>query len=103
MIAITNNNITEERIQEIVHHIEKQGVTAHVSRGTDRTVIGIIGKADPTLAEQLRQMKGIENVVKSPNHINWQAVISIQIILSSRSKMLRSEESSLLSWGDHVQ
>lgn len=64
MIAIVSNSVSEERIAEIVHHIEKHGVQAHVSKGTDRTVIGIIGKADPTLAEQLRQMKGIENVIK---------------------------------------
>lgn len=64
MIAITNSNITEERIAEIVQHIEKTGVQAHVSRGIDRTVIGIIGKAEPTLAEHLRQMKGVENVIK---------------------------------------
>jgi 3-deoxy-7-phosphoheptulonate synthase len=64
MIAITSNKLPEERIQEIVHHIEKFGVQAHVSRGEDRTVIGIIGKADPVLAEQLRQMSGVEQVVK---------------------------------------
>jgi 3-deoxy-7-phosphoheptulonate synthase len=64
MIAITSNKVTDERIAEIVEHIEKQGVQAHVSKGTDRTVIGIIGKADPKLAEQLRQMAGIENVIK---------------------------------------
>ncbi|MFC5652371.1 3-deoxy-7-phosphoheptulonate synthase [Paenibacillus solisilvae] len=64
MIVITNSNVTEERIGEIVLHIEKAGVQAHVSRGTDRTVIGIIGKAEPTLAEHLRQMKGVENVIK---------------------------------------
>ncbi len=64
MIAITSNTISEERLNEIVHHIERQGVKAHVSKGIDRTVIGIIGNADPTLAEQLRQMKGIENVIK---------------------------------------
>ncbi|MFK7693579.1 3-deoxy-7-phosphoheptulonate synthase [Paenibacillus sp. HJGM_3] len=64
MIAITSNHITDERIAEIVHHIEKHGVQAHVSKGVDRTVIGIIGKADPKLAEQLRQMSGIENVIK---------------------------------------
>jgi 3-deoxy-7-phosphoheptulonate synthase len=64
MIAVTSNNISDERIAEIVHHIEKYGVQAHVSKGTDRTVIGIIGKADPKLAEQLRQMSGIENVIK---------------------------------------
>ncbi|MEI7025969.1 3-deoxy-7-phosphoheptulonate synthase [Paenibacillus sp. y28] len=64
MIAITSSTITDERIAEIVHHIEKFGVQAHVSRGTDRTVIGIIGKAEPKLAEQLRQMSGIDNVIK---------------------------------------
>ncbi|TMV45430.1 3-deoxy-7-phosphoheptulonate synthase [Paenibacillus mesophilus] len=64
MIAVTSNQVSDERIAEIVRHIEKQGVQAHVSKGTDRTVIGIIGKADPKLAEQLRQMSGIENVIK---------------------------------------
>ncbi|MFC4809229.1 3-deoxy-7-phosphoheptulonate synthase [Paenibacillus sp. GCM10023250] len=64
MIVITKNNEPEERITEIVQHIEKAGVQTHVSRGTDRTVIGIIGKAEPTLAEHLRQMKGVENVIK---------------------------------------
>lgn len=64
MIAITSNNVPEERIQEIVHHIEKHGMQAHVSKGTDRTVIGIIGQFEPTLAEQLRSMKGIEDVVR---------------------------------------
>jgi 3-deoxy-7-phosphoheptulonate synthase len=64
MIVITKNNVAEERISEIVQHIERAGVQAHVSRGTDRTVIGIIGKAEPTLAEHLRQMKGVENVIK---------------------------------------
>ncbi|WP_168122942.1 3-deoxy-7-phosphoheptulonate synthase [Paenibacillus sp. HB172176] len=64
MIVITEPNITDERIKEITIHIEKAGVQAHVSRGTDRTVIGIIGSAAPTLAEHLRQMKGVENVIK---------------------------------------
>lgn len=64
MIVITKNNIAEERIGEIVAYIERAGVQAHVSKGTDRTVIGIIGKADPTLSEHLRQMKGVDNVIK---------------------------------------
>ncbi|TXK85601.1 3-deoxy-7-phosphoheptulonate synthase [Paenibacillus sp. N3.4] len=64
MIAITSNKTSDERIQEIVQFIEKQGVQAHVSKGEDRTVIGIIGQADPKLAEHLRQMSGVEQVVK---------------------------------------
>ncbi|MGG1514429.1 3-deoxy-7-phosphoheptulonate synthase [Paenibacillus oryzisoli] len=64
MIAITSNKIGDERIQEIVQYIESQGVQAHVSKGEDRTVIGIIGQADPKLAEHLRSMSGVEQVVK---------------------------------------
>jgi 3-deoxy-7-phosphoheptulonate synthase len=64
MIVITSPHIAEERITEIVRHIEQTGVQAHVSRGTDRTVIGIIGKAEPTLAEHIRSMSGVENVIK---------------------------------------
>jgi 3-deoxy-7-phosphoheptulonate synthase len=64
MIAITSNSISEERLAEIVRQVEKHGVTAHVSRGTDRTVIGIIGKFDPSLEEKLRAMKGVENVIR---------------------------------------
>ncbi|WP_276354626.1 3-deoxy-7-phosphoheptulonate synthase [Cohnella caldifontis] len=64
MIVITSPHVPEERIAEIVRYIEQRGVQAHVSRGTDRTVIGIIGKADPSLAEHLRSMKGVENVIK---------------------------------------
>jgi len=64
MIAILSNKAGEERIQEVVKAIEKRGLQAHVSRGTEHTVVGIIGKVEPTLAEQLRQMKGVENVIK---------------------------------------
>jgi 3-deoxy-7-phosphoheptulonate synthase len=64
MIVITSPHISDERMNEIVRHIEQGGVQAHLSRGIDRTVIGIIGKADPHLAEHLRSMQGVENVIK---------------------------------------
>ncbi|NOU92161.1 3-deoxy-7-phosphoheptulonate synthase [Paenibacillus sp. LMG 31456] len=64
MIVIISNKVSEERINEIVQHIEKNGVQAHVSKGVDRTVVGIIGNADPKLSEQLRQLTGVEQVVK---------------------------------------
>ncbi|MFD0961690.1 3-deoxy-7-phosphoheptulonate synthase [Paenibacillus chungangensis] len=65
MIVITKSNIDNARIEEIVAYIERnEGVQAHVSKGTDRTVIGIIGQADPALGDHLRGMKGVENVIK---------------------------------------
>lgn len=64
MIAIISNKTPDDRVNEIVNHIHNHGVQTHISKGTDRTVIGIVGAVDPTLAEQLRQMKGIEEVIK---------------------------------------
>jgi 3-deoxy-7-phosphoheptulonate synthase len=64
MIVIISNKTSEERISEIVAQIERHDVQAHVSKGVDRTVIGIIGKADPKLSEQIQQLSGVEQVVK---------------------------------------
>lgn len=64
MIVIAGVQTPEEHILAIVEVIEKEGLQAHVSRGSDRTIIGLIGSVEPKLAEHLRQMKGVENVVK---------------------------------------
>src|SRR5690606_21470372 len=65
MIVITKNNVPEESLQQIVQFIERRdGMKGHISKGTDRTVIGIIGQADPQLGEQLKSMRGVENVIK---------------------------------------
>lgn len=78
MIVIAGVQTPEEHIQAIVEVIEKEGLQAHVSRGSDRTIIGLIGSVEPKLAEHLRQMKGVENVVKISKSYNWPAVIFIR-------------------------
>jgi 3-deoxy-7-phosphoheptulonate synthase len=64
MIAILSPTTPDERIQEIVQFIEKHDLQAHVSKGMERTVIGIIGQFGPSFGEQVRQLKGVENVVR---------------------------------------
>ncbi|OMD36451.1 3-deoxy-7-phosphoheptulonate synthase [Paenibacillus odorifer] len=64
MIVITSNQTPEEQVKDIIAVIEKEGLQVHLSRGADHTVIGLVGVVTPKLAEHLRQMKGVENVVK---------------------------------------
>lgn len=64
MIVIVSNTVPESRIGEIARFIEDKGLQAHISKGAERTVIGIIGQINPVISEQLQQMKGIEKVVK---------------------------------------
>jgi 3-deoxy-7-phosphoheptulonate synthase len=64
MIVVMSNQVSDERINQVVSFIESHQVRAQVSKGDNRTVIGIIGKVDPILADQLRQLQGVEQVVK---------------------------------------
>ncbi|GGF73879.1 3-deoxy-7-phosphoheptulonate synthase [Paenibacillus albidus] len=64
MIVITSNQTPEEQVKDIIGVIEREGLQVHLSRGADHTVIGLVGTVTPKLAEHLRQMKGVENVVK---------------------------------------
>lgn len=64
MIVIVNNQTPEEQVQDILKVIEKNGLQPHISKGADRTVIGLIGNVNPQISEHLRQMRGVENVVK---------------------------------------
>lgn len=103
MIVIAGKATPEEQIQDIVSVIEKEGLQVHISRGEDRTIIGLIGKVEPKMQEHLRQMKGVENVVK----------ISKSYKLASRDfhpedtvisiKGVDIGGKNLLSWADHVR
>lgn len=64
MIVITSNQTPQEQVDDIIAVIEREGLQVHLSRGADHTVIGLVGGVTPKLAEHLRQMKGVENVVK---------------------------------------
>lgn len=64
MIVITSNQTPEEQVKDIIAVIEREGLQVHLSKGADHTVIGLVGSVTPKLAEHLRQMKGVENVVK---------------------------------------
>jgi 3-deoxy-7-phosphoheptulonate synthase len=64
MIVVTLSAIQEEQLNEIVRFIEKHDLDTHVVNGEDRIVICVIGKADSKLADQLRQMKGVIEVIK---------------------------------------
>lgn len=63
MILILQSGVTDEQIDHVVERIEKLGHSAHVSRGTFRSVVGIIGDEGDLLAEPLRAIPGVQEVV----------------------------------------
>jgi 3-deoxy-7-phosphoheptulonate synthase len=43
MIIVLKPGVSEEQIQHVVERVESLGLRAHLSRGTYRTIVGVIG------------------------------------------------------------
>ena len=63
MILILKSNATEKQIDHVVERVEALGLKPHLSRGTHRTIVGIIGDEDKLRAEPLRAIPGVQEVV----------------------------------------
>ncbi len=64
MIVIMEDNSTQKDIDKVVDRIEELGYTPHISRGENKTIIGIIGDLDrEELIESLGAYPEIERLV----------------------------------------
>ncbi|MBW7933580.1 MAG: 3-deoxy-7-phosphoheptulonate synthase [Gemmatimonadaceae bacterium] len=63
MIIITEFGIPQETLDALREHLERHGVRTHVSRGTDRVVVGCIGDTSVLDAGAVRRRPGVASVV----------------------------------------
>lgn len=63
MIVVMRLGATEEEIAGVVERIEAAGFKAHVSRGVERTIIGLIGHEYPELRDMLELLPGVVEVM----------------------------------------
>ena len=63
MILILRGDATEEQIAHVVKRVQEMGFQAHLSRGTHRTIVGIIGDEDQTREAPLRAIPGVSDVI----------------------------------------
>jgi 3-deoxy-7-phosphoheptulonate synthase len=63
VIIILKSNVTESQIAHVVERVEALGLQAHLSRGTYRTIIGVIGDEDLLRAAPLRAIPGVADVM----------------------------------------
>src|SRR5919201_2627905 len=55
---------TEDQLTEVIARIESLGFRAHVSRGAERTIVGVIGDERPVDEETFEVLSGVERVVR---------------------------------------
>lgn len=63
MILILKGGATDEQVEHVVQRVESLGLKAHLSRGTFRTIIGIIGDESEIVVESISAIPGVAKVV----------------------------------------
>ena len=63
MIIVLRSDATEQQINHIIEKVQKLGLTPHLSKGTERTIIGVIGPEDVLRVTPLEVFAGVEKVM----------------------------------------
>jgi 3-deoxy-7-phosphoheptulonate synthase len=63
MMIIMRTDATKEQVSRVVDRVENFGLTAHISSGEERTVIGAVGESRPLLMDQFLHLPGVDRVV----------------------------------------
>ena len=63
MIIVLKPEATQCQINHIIDKVQALGLTVHVSKGSERTIIGVIGPEDVLRVTPLEIFPGVENVI----------------------------------------
>lgn len=63
MIVVMRKDSTEEQLEGVRKRIEGHGLTAHLSEGVERTVVGVLGQTYRELKDELEVLPGVMEVV----------------------------------------
>ncbi len=63
MILILRSGATDSEVAHVIERVESLGLSAHLSRGTFRTIVGIIGDEDKLRDTPLRAIAGVADVI----------------------------------------
>lgn len=63
MIVVMEKNASIQNISSVLQIVEECGFTPHVSKGEERTVIGVMGDERGLITEKVQMLKGVEKVI----------------------------------------
>ena len=64
MIVVMHANSTQGNVEAVQRHLIDRGLQSHLSKGVERTVIGVVGQIYPELQDELEMMDGVSEVVR---------------------------------------
>jgi 3-deoxy-7-phosphoheptulonate synthase len=64
MMVIMRANASEAEVANVVAYVEKNGLNAHLSKGAERTVIGVVGDIRRVSQQAFELMDGVDSVMR---------------------------------------
>ncbi len=63
MIVVMQSHASPEDVQNVVEHVKVLGYRAHISRGEETTIVGVIGHSSPDQLASLEFLPGVDHMV----------------------------------------
>lgn len=64
MIVVMERGVEQEMVEKVVKIIEERGLSVHLSQGTERTLIGVIGEKAKQANLAFEALEGVEKVLQ---------------------------------------
>ncbi|MFH0910417.1 MAG: 3-deoxy-7-phosphoheptulonate synthase [Planctomycetota bacterium] len=64
MIIVMKSRATDEEIARVIRRVEAAGLSVHLSRGVERTIIGVKGASHEVRSDAFSMLPGVEDVVR---------------------------------------
>src|SRR5512140_9273 len=64
MIIVMRSRATEKEVEAVVARITEAGLTPHLSKGVERTIIGVIGDERLIQKDHFSLLPGVEDVIR---------------------------------------
>ena len=63
MIVVMKQGSPDAEIDGVIQRVEELGLSGHLIRGEERTVIGVVGRTYPEVGQMLENLPGVEEIV----------------------------------------
>jgi len=64
MIVVLKQNVPEDKVKQLEDKIKELGIKIHYSKGTDKTILGLIGETQAVDIHKLRSNEIVEKVIR---------------------------------------
>jgi 3-deoxy-7-phosphoheptulonate synthase len=64
MIIVMSKDSTDANIRQVEQRIQSHGLRAQVSRGVERSVVGVLGTIPPDLKDEMELLDGVSEVIR---------------------------------------